>query len=203
MVKLIGGLRTVLLVWTGLSFLPAWLITIRGAFDGEEYAWGVSEKIKGSGTRGYYFLAPLTALYGLTLLAQGWRGVGRPFHVLLLLWHLPLGIAASVAARHNREALRLQGDTLGIDISLADVAPVVLSGVAASTLLVTALEPQDQLKRDWTSRNYRLLGIAAGLLPLQFALLRSGKVHGLTDKLGVILTIGQWALINVGLAVRD
>jgi hypothetical protein len=39
-------------------------------------------------------------------------------------------------------------------------------------------------------------------MPIQFALLRTGKQHGLTDKLGVILTICQWTLINLGLRGR-
>ena len=202
-VKLVGGLRTALLVWTGLSFLPAWLVMIRGLCDGEAYAWGFSERIRGRGTGGSYPLIPPLVLFGLSLLALGWRGVARPFHLLLMLWHLPVGVAVSLAARRNREALRLQGDTLGIDVSLAAVAPVIFGGVAAGAVLVATLEPNDRPKPRWSPRNSRLLGLALTLIPLQFVLLRFGKQHGLSDKLGVILTIAQWALINVGLAVRE
>jgi hypothetical protein len=200
--KVAGALRTVLLIWTGLMFLPAWLVTVRGLFDGEAYAWGVTERIRGNGTGGYYFLAPLLALYGLGLLALGWRGVTRPFHLLLALWHIPIGVGASLAARNNREALRIKGDTLGVDVSLADVAPVVLGGVAAGSLALAALDPQDRALRGLPPRNRKLPALALAALPLQFILLRTGKHHGTTDKLGVILTISQWFLINVALALR-
>ena len=132
--------RRALLIRSGIIFLPAWLVTVRGLCDGEEYSWGVTERIRGRGTDGYYFLAPLTALFGLTLLALGWRGALRPFHVMLAAWHVPMGIAASFAALRNREALRLQGDTLGIDISLTYVAPAVFGGAAAGSLALACFE---------------------------------------------------------------
>ncbi len=195
-------LRNILLIWTGLSFLPAWLVTIRGLFDGDDYAWGVTERIRGRGAGGYYFLAPLTAFYGLALLALGWRGALRPFHIMLAIWHVPLGVIASVAALRNRDMLRLQGDTLGIDISLAKVAPVLFGSVAAGTLVLAVADQPEQQIPAWTTQNRRLLGLALSLVPLQFILLRSGKHHGPTDKIGVVLTIGQWLVINVGLAIR-
>jgi hypothetical protein len=199
---LAGVLRAALLIWTGLTFLPAWLVMIRGLFDGEAYSWGFSERIRGSGAGGSYPIIPPLVLYGLTLLALGWRGARRPFHVLLMLWHLPLGIAASLATRRNREALRLQGDTLGIDISLADIAPAVLGGIGLSAALLAALDGASPPGTRRPGVNKRLLGIAIGVMPIQFALLRTGKQHGLTDKLGVILTICQWTLINLGLRGR-
>ena len=198
-----GRLRTALLVWTGLTLLPAWLVTIRGLFDGEEYAWGVTNKIKGRGTTGYYFVAPLTAIFGLSILALGWRGVMRPFHIMLAAWNVPLGVLASLAAVRNREALRLRGDTLGVDVSLAHVAPAALGTVAAGSIALAILDKPSESDIQRSGPNRRLLTIALMVAPLQFLLLRTGRQHGLTDKLGVVLTIAQWALINVGLAKRS
>lgn len=201
--RIVRGLRTVLLIWTGLLFVPAWLVMIRGLFDGDAYSWGFTERIRGRGTGGSYLIVPPLVLFGLSLLVLGWRGAARPFHLLLLLLHLPLGLLVSIAARRNRDALRIQGDTLGIDVSLADVAPVIFGGAAASAIAVASLDDFDRPVAPWSRRNRNLLGVAASLVPLQFALLRFGEQHGLTDKLGVILTITQWALINVGLALRE
>lgn len=194
-------LRTVLLIWTAATFLPAWLVTIRGLFDGEAYAWGVTETIKGRGISGYYPVAPAAALLGLSILTLGWRGAMRPFHLLLALWHIPLGVLASVAARRNRGALRLQGDTLGIDISLATVAPIVLGAAATGSACLALLE-RKTIPAASSPPNRPILTAAAALLPVQFVLLRNGEQNGLTDKLGVVLIIIQWVLINVGLAVR-
>ena len=198
-----GRLRAALLIWTGLTLLPAWLVTIRGLFDGEDYAWGVTDEIKGRGTSGYYFIAPLTALFGLSILALGWRGAMRPFHIMLAAWNVPLGILASLAALRNQEALRLRGDTLGVDVSLAHIAPAALGSVAAGSVALAALDKPGESEVQRKSPNRSLLTIALAVVPIQFLLLRAGKQHGLTDKFGVILTISQWALINVGLAKRS
>ena len=194
------ALRSALLIWSAVIFLPAWLITIRGRFDGESYGWEVSSRIRGRGTGGYYPIAPVTAAYGLMLLALGWRGSGRPFHLMLAAWHGPLSVAATVASRRNREALRVQGDTLGIDFSLADVAPALLGGVAMGTAALAALEQNSEAQPRRRKPNRRLLALAAAIVPAQFLLLRAGEQNGLTDKLGVLLTIVQWIVISLGLA---
>ncbi len=196
--RVAGSLRRGLLIWTAITFLPAWLVTVRGIFDGADYAWGVSQRIKGRGLAWPYPLAPATAALGLTILATGWRDIRHPFHLLLTLWHLPLAVGASLAARRNREALRLRGDTLDIDISLATVAPLVLGSAAAGAVALAILE-RDTPAPPETHPDRRLLMIAAALLPGQFILLRAGEQDGLSDKLGVVLTILQWVLINVGL----
>ena len=195
-----GPLRAALLIWSAITFLPAWLITIRGLFDGESYGWGVSSRIKGRGIGGYYPIAPVTAANGLTLLALGWRDAGRPFHLMLAAWHGPLSVAATVASRRNREALRVQGDTLGIDFSLADVAPALLGGVAVGAAALAAVEQNSEAQSWRRTPDRRLLGLAAAIVPAQFVLLCAGEQNGLTDKLGVLLTIAQWIVISLGLA---
>ena len=195
-----GRLRTLLLIWTGLTFLPAWLVTVRGLLEGDDYAWGVNETFSGRGTSGSYVACPAAAIFGLCILSAGWRGVMRPFHVLLAGWHIPLGIAASVAAIRSRETLRLRGDTLGIDVSLAPVAPVVLAVAAAGSVALAVIDNPATTAARRRRPNHRRLGVALVIAPLQLLLFRAGAQHGLTDKLGVILTIGQWLLINVSLA---
>ncbi len=92
--------------------------------------------------------------------------------------------------------MRFQGDTLGIDVSLAPVLPIVLLGFAAAMAwwLVRrrsrAAEPPP-----WTRTNFILLGLAAILLPVQYLLLR--EPHGPTDAAGVLVTIAQWLLISI------
>lgn len=193
-------LRVALLIWSAITFLPAWLVTVRGLFDGDSYAWRVSDRIKGRGTGGHYPLAPVTAIYGLILLALGWRGAGRPFHLMLAARHGPLAVVATVASRRNRDALRVQGDTLGINFSLADIAPAMFGGGVMSTAVLAALEQNPDIAPQPRTPNRRLLGIAAAFVPAQFLLFRTGEQNGLTDKLGALLTIVHWILISAGLA---
>jgi hypothetical protein len=48
-----------------------------------------------------------------------------------------------------------------------------------------------------------LLSIAAILLPIQFILLRFGEQHGTNDQIGVILTMLQLVVLNLGLYPWD
>jgi hypothetical protein len=95
------------------------------------------------------------------------------------------------------------GDTLGIDISLTWLGPILfgLGAAAAIVCLLRSVRPDRPEALAWSPRNRRWLAILAACLPIQFALLRFGSEGSLADQIGVVLTIGQWLL--VGLAFRQ
>jgi hypothetical protein len=194
-----------ILIWTMITMLVVWLPLVRGVMDGDSYQWGnyfFGVQFRGHGVHGHYWFLLLQALFGITLLYLGWRGARKPFHWLLLLWHVSLGAQACYNAFTFPEDYRFRGDTLGVDVSLAWVGPLFFGGFALLSILWVV---QDLRKRrekvvpEWTRANRILLLIAVGLLPIQLVLLRFGEPHGPTDQAGVILTMLQWVLINLGL----
>ena len=159
-------------------------------------------QIGGSGIGGQYWLLVLEAAFALTLLYLGWRGARQPFHWMLLLWQVPLAVQAFYDAITSPEDYRFRGDSLGVDVSLAWVGPLLFGGVALLSLfwVVRDLKSNRQaVKIEWTRVNRILLLIALALLPIQFVLLRFGEQHGPRDQAGVILTMLQWLLINLAL----
>ncbi len=194
-----------ILIWTMITMVIVWLPLIRGVMDGDSYEWGNSfwgMQAGGHGVHGQYWLLLLQAIIGIAVLYFGWRGARQPFHWLLLLWHLPLGAQAIYDAISSPEDYRFKGDTLGVDVSLAWVGPLFFGGFALLSVLWVIRDlrsERDRTTPEWQRANYVLLLIAVSLLPIQFLLLRFGEQHGPGDQAGVILTMCQWLLINLGL----
>ena len=194
-----------ILIWTMITMILVWLPLVRGVMDGESYKWGGTfwgMQFSGSGVRGDYWVLILQALLGITLLYLGWRGAKQPFHWLLLLWHVPMGVQAFYDAITSPEDYRFRGDTLGVEISLAWVGPLLFGGVALLSLFWVVRDlrrSRDRVIVEWTRANRIFIFVVLCLLPIQFVLLRFGEPHGPGDQAGVILTMVQWVLITLAL----
>lgn len=199
-------LLNVVLILTAIPMIFVWLPFIRGLMDGTSYQWGnsfLSWSYGGHGLGGAYWLLALQAVFCIVLLDLGWHGARPPFHWMLLFWNLAQAVDACYNALLFPERYRLQGDTLGLDVSLAWVGPIFFGGLAALSLtwLVSDLRRrQPKTLPDWTRRSTILLCLVIAMLPVQFVLLRFGVQHGTSDQIGVLLTMLQWVLLNWSLA---
>jgi hypothetical protein len=196
------------LFWLAVTLLTAWLPLVRGAFDGESYEWGASYfgvGFSGKGVGGDYWLPAAKTVLALGILWLGWRGARPLFLVLALAWQGFVLADALHGSLTRPEHYRFRGDTLGIDVSLAWVAPVAYGLFLLLTLFWALRHARAEWQEPpppWTRRNTRwLLGLAA-LLPVQLALLRSGGPDSTADKVGVVLTILQWFLLGWALYSR-
>ena len=194
-------IHVLLMSWLTLLFLTAWLPLLRGAMDGPGYEWGgglLGFQFSGAGLSGDYGFVLAKAALGLALLFYGWRRPNGGFRLALVGW---LGLML-VDTLYNvftaPEAFRFRGDTLGIDISLAAMAPALDAALlllgAAWALKAPAL-PVPPLSR----ANFVLLSTAAALLPAQYLLLSRGAGQDASDVAGVLLTIFGWFLLSSGL----
>ena len=194
-----------ILIWTVFTFVIVWLPLVRGLMDGDSYQWGYAFwgwQASSHGITGDYWLVVLQAIVGIVLLYLGWRGAKQPFHWLLLLWHFSLATQAIYNSVTSPEDYRFRGDTLGVDVSLAWVGPAVFGCFALLSLLWVIRDlkrSHGRIAPEWTRANRILLLIAVGLLPIQFLLLRYGVQHGPGDQVGVVLTMLQWLIMNLGL----
>jgi len=192
-----------ILIWTMLTLIIIWLPLVRGLMDGDNYQWGNSffgRDLGGHGLHGDYWFLLLQASFGLVLLYLGWRGAQPPFHWLLLLWHISLGLQSVYNSLSFPEEYRFKGDTLGVDVSLAWVGPLFFGGFALLSVLWVVRDLKSRREKaapEWIRVNWVLLLIAVGFLPIQFVLLRFGEQHGPRDQAGVLLTMLQWVLINL------
>ncbi len=201
-----GKLLRILLLWTSLTTLAFWLPLMRGAFDGESYHWALAPGIAGTGVHGSYWVLVLGSGFALITLFLGWRGARFPFHWLLLGWHLFLGAGSIYLAVTQSESFVFKGDTLGISLSLAWLAPLICGSFALAALYWVQRDlrlKESKKLPPWTRSNKMwFLGLLC-LLPLQFTLLHFGEPHSLTDQIGVIVTIFQWMLVGDALVAKS
>lgn len=191
-------LLRLLLGWTAVTTLPFWLVSVRGAFDGLPYEWSWLG-FSGQGISTDYWFPLLGASLALLTRCLGWRGAKLPFHILLLGWHGFLAASILLLAITIPEDFRLRGDTLGIDVSLVIIGPLVFGAwamLAAIWVVRDLLRGQQHNIPSWSARNRAwLLGLVM-LLPVQFVLLRFGTPDGIADVIGVLLTMAQWLLLG-------
>lgn len=194
-----------ILIWTAVTLIIVWLPFVRGLMDGDSYQWGnyfFGIQFGGRGLHGDYWLLVIEAAFGILLLYLGWRGARPPFHWLLLLWQILMAAQACYNSFTSPEDYRFKGDTLGVDVSLAWVGPVLFGGFALLSVLWVMRDLRTQREKvvpKWSRANSVFLLIVLALLPIQFVLLRFGEQHGTGDQLGVIFTMAQWVLINFAL----
>ena len=187
-----------------MTTLVFWLPTVRVPFDGPSYSWGLLG-FGGAGFTADYWLPVTGSLAALLVQWLGWRGGRRlPLYLLVGLWHLSLAGGAAYLAATQPGDFRFRGDTLGIDFSLTVVGPAFLSAWAIAALVWIArdLRAADASARAHDATDLRWAVALVGLLPAQFVLLRFGAPDGVTDQIGVLLTIAQWLLVGPALRAR-
>lgn len=200
-----GALLSILMVALAVTTLVFWLPTVRGLLDGPAYQWS-NFGFGGRGTTGDYWFPVAGTVGTLAAFWLGWRGGRFPVHLVLVGW---FGLLATVMVHLSLttpEAARFRGDTLGVDISLVWVGPLVFCALA---ILAAVWALRDLRSRrvggsrravpPWARRNSLLLGIAAILLPVQVVLLGQGPIHGSLDQVGVVLVLVQWFVLALAL----
>ena len=195
--------QILLMSWLTLTLLAAWLPLLRGAMDGPSYAWASSLfglQFSGAGISGDYGFLLAKAAVALGLMFAGWRHPNGAFRLVLVGW-LALMLADTIFNVFRSPGdFRFQGDTLGIDVSLAFIAPALDAAVlllAMAWLLRAPALPVPPLARP----NFVLLLTAFALLPAQYLLLSRGSGQDASDVGGVLLTIFGWSLLSAGLGL--
>ena len=211
-------LGRVVVGWVLLIGLFSWLPLVRSVFDGDSYLWGTTFfdiPLKGAGLGGdlwYLILKTAVALFVLYALVRRWRPVGA---VLAAVWTAILFADNLRGYIVDPDAMVFHGDTLGVQLNLTLIAPIMSGVMLIACLLLWRLLPDRSVDRsvdpsvDHAARrpyplqplNLKRVGLLAGLLPIQFVLLFFGTPHGLTDQIGVVLTILQWFLMGWALAM--
>lgn len=88
------------------------------------------------------------------------------------------------------------GDTMGIHISIAwIVGPLSLVAVMLIYFVIKADIRAEEQYVPWSAKNTKLMIMILGFLPIQAVLFAIGEPQGLTDQIGVIMSITQCYLI--------
>ncbi|MGZ8283638.1 MAG: hypothetical protein ACXWUN_11930 [Allosphingosinicella sp.] len=195
--------HVLLMSWLTLTFVTAWLPLLRGAMDGPSYQWGAGLfglQFGGAGIDGDYGFVLAKSAIALAFLWFGWRKPNGYFRPALVAW-LALGLADTLFNVFTSPgSFRFQGDTLGVDISLVLIAPLLdaaLLGLAVWWTLKAPSLPGPPLAR----ANMVLVATFLMLIPVQYALLSAGSGQEPNDVVGVLLTLAGWFLLSAGLGL--
>jgi len=197
------ALLIMILWWTALvAGVLVWLPLMRGATQGAAYRWELVRGIGGQGIGGDYWMLVVAAAFVLVLLDLGWRGGRKPFHWLLLMFHLPLAAGVTWAAVTDPAGFRFEGATIGLDVSLALIGPVLFCGVAIAAIGwvvrdLRAGRAQERVPWVWTRATRIRLAILLALIPLEVVLFRSAGIQSTQNVIGVALVGWQWVLVNL------
>lgn len=194
-----NGLFNTMLFLIGLTFMITWLPMVRSLFDGVSYQWGTNyfgRMISGKGiTPAYLFLVTQLLFYALLFISFYWIKNRMFNHILLAIWwiHIFGNLLFELVSEGNT---MFHGDTMNVHVSLSAI--VIPLSVLALILLVLAIrrdQNSDIKAIPWSKRNKMLAWITFGPLPIQAILLATGEPHGITDQIGVIISILQCFMI--------
>ncbi len=185
-----------LLAWTGVAGLLFWLPLVGSLLRGSAEAgmWGPGVA---GGAAGLWIPLVAVSVAGATLWT-GWRGARRPFGGLLLAFHVPMAALVVWTMAIHPEAGAFGGAVSGTDATLgwiASAAYVAFAGLAVWWVFFGDADPAGRAPA-WSPESRAFLTAAAVLIPIQWLLLHT---TGATDPAAVVVTIGQWVLLNMGL----
>lgn len=185
-----------------LAFLPM----IRCLIEGDAYDWSVPLffwRTGGAGLGGDFWTLPVQAGLGVLLLYLGLRHPSRFSYWFLALVLAAYAVSWTLAVFLGPDQLVFRGDSLGVEFNIGAAGALYSAVAAAFAVLGARFEFSLDRPRPvfpWTRANWRILAVAAALLPIQVFLFRSGPQHGESDAIGVYLTLAQWGLILLALA---
>ena len=186
----------VVMFWTGLTTIFAWLPLVRIIGRPEGYTWSILG-LSGAGTEGPYWLfIPLT-LFVVTLLFVAFRGARAVLYAMLPLWHLTVTgvVLYGVATGGTGAVWQGQGLRFAIPMWML-IAPFV-----ACTAIVFAWIVLDRRAGDraavpsWTPINTRRLVISLVLLLVALALFRAGSNYDWVTAAAIVTTVTHWILL--------
>jgi len=188
-----------LLFFVGITFAITWLPALRSLFDGTSYQWGMSYFgffIGGKGvTPQYLFLVIQLLFYGVFFMSFYWIRNRMVYYTLMGIWwvHIFGNLLFDIITTGDTE---FHGETMNVHISLSSI--VIPLSLLAILLMILAIRRDMRAGNEaivWSRRNTILALIILGPLPIQAILLATGEPHGLTDKIGVLISIAQCFVI--------
>ena len=186
--------------WVAFKTLLPWLVFFRLTFEGDTYRWGTQYFARSFYSTGLerpdFLLIYALLAFGIFLLMQL-----RIYHFRLaaplLVIYLGVFAADAVFQLWSGATIVFQGDTLGIRVNITLPYFVLQIGLFIVALAwwsairgidVGSIRPLEGVRKS-------VAFACSSFIPIQVALLVIGEPHGVTDQVGVVGTLLQWALL--------
>jgi len=193
------GLKTFLSVIVSLTFMIVWLPFLRAIFDGSSYHWGTEffgMGFYGSGVNAdFIFIIIQLLFYAALIISFYWVKNRNLFYGLLGLWFINVFGNLLADIMINGDTM-FHGDTLNVHLSITwIVVPLSVLALVIIGLVIREDQRMEDVSLEWNHRNRMMMFIILGPVPIQAVLFAIGEPHGITDQIGVIISILQSFLI--------
>ncbi len=190
-----------LMFFSGITFMLVLLPLVRCLFDGKSYSWGQAYfgmTFNSSGVEiDYFILVPFLLMYILYFYSFYWIK-NRMIFYGMLIWFWIHNFGNLLFDIIKNGDTMFHGDTLNIHVSISSIV-IPLAIVFLTWIVIVIIKDRKMIEVSipWSKRNNRLLLLILGPLPIQALLYATGKPHGLTDEIGVLITIIQSFLFGL------
>lgn len=189
-------LYKLVMIWTIITTVFAWLPLIRIIGRPEGYHWGVLG-LSGEGFNGPFWIFIPLVLFVLAMMFSAYRTPRKVFYPLLIVWHLLFtGVVTAGILQSGTEAT-IQGQGLHWEFPLwILVIPCVLFLAAAVLWVVRDVKAGSKMTYTvWSGTNTKKLVAAFILLIAAIILFRLGTNYNWVTAVAIITTVLYWIIL--------
>jgi uncharacterized protein len=187
---------SVLVLWTVLTGIFAWLPLVRILGRPDGYTWGVLG-LGGAGTEGPFWVFILATAWVVSMLWTLVRGPRSVSYVLVVGWHLLITgiVIAGTIAGGTDATIQGQGLRWEIPLWVLTVPFLIGTSMAAGWAVVDARSGSTPVAAPWAARNTVRLGVSLGLLALALLLFRAGTNYDWVTAAAIVVTVLHWVAL--------
>ena len=190
------SLFNLVMFWTTVTTVFAWLPLVRIIGRPERYQWSILGA-SGEGTGGPFWLFILLMLYVVTLLFSAFRGPRALFYPMLILWHLAVtgAVITGIVIYGSRAAWQGHGLHFSIPLWLPLIPCALFAVLAVAWTVLDYRCGGAPAPADWTRANSVRLAVSLLLLVVALGLFRAGTNYNWVTAVAIITTIVHWILL--------
>lgn len=191
-------LFNLVMIWTIITTVFAWLPLIRIIGRPEGYHWSILG-FSGEGFEGPFWIFIPLVLLVLSLMFSAYRAPRKVFYPLLIIWHLLFTGVVTAGILQGGSAATIQGQGLHWEFPLwVLIIPCVLFLAAVTLWVVRDVKAGSKMTFiAWSGINTKKLVVALSLLILAIILFRLGTNYNWVTAVAILTTIFYW-IVMVG-----
>ncbi len=190
----------IVMIWTVITTLFAWLPLVRIIARPDGYRWSIIG-ISGAGTEGPFWIFAVLMVMVLTIFIArliGWRSL---FFILLIAWHVSVTAVITAGTVTGGSNAQFMGEGLGFSLSLLILmVPCVLVTCLAAVWAVTEYRSGEEwTPSPWTNSRTGKLALSMILLIAGIVLFRAGADYNWVTAAAIITTVFHWIVLTSAL----
>lgn len=186
----------VVMFWTAVTSIFAWLPLVRIIGRPDGYQWAILG-LSGAGTSGPYWIFIGLTAYVVVMLFAAFRLPRAVCYPMLLLWHTVVTAVVAAGVLQGGAGATLQGQGLRFSFSLWMLLVPCVAGLALAVVWIVADRRAGGLPAvaPWSRPNTVRLVASLAVLMVALALFRAGTNYNWVTAAAIVATVVHWILL--------